>query len=291
VSREDLKGFRVPTLIAILSFAYVLAISWGVSPAADGYRYLSAARYVADTGNLLGEWPHTHINPASFREPRLGIALLSLAYMAGGEAGSRILLAAFAALCVYPAYLILSALTDRRMALLGSALWVFVPVNIIWTSFFYIDLIAAFFGYLGLWGLIKIDSDEGGWKPLAVFTAAMFSISIMCRRTSIIYVFLLSATLVSSAVLRRKAGRVLRVGVILALVLLASAIWVPDYVSSGFREYQRVEPSLSHLPDAKLWAGQFLGVFSQVSGQGAVMKLCSKASKSLIDSRYPVPIP
>lgn len=261
--------FREHPLLALFaaSFAFSLAISWTVTPAADGYRYLSAARYVADTGNLFGQWPETHMNPKSLTEPRLGIGLTSLAYWIGGEGGARILLALFTALSVYPLSRILSGLCDRRTALVGTSIWILYPINFLWTPFFYIDCIAILFGFFGLWGLTRIVQERTFDAKVTAMSAASFGLSIVVRRASIIYLNLLLLVMLWILFTRRReTRRLISVAGISAFFLLMSTTWTLPYLESGLREVEETEASLSFLVNPEILAGQVIGIFAEFNG-------------------------
>jgi len=257
---------RILMLLAFLSFLFSLSLSWGIPPTADGYRYISAARYVADTGNLLGRWPETHINPMAFVEPRLGIGLLSISYWAGGEAAGKILLSLFLSICAFPVYGIISLLSGRRSGLIGTFLWIFMPVSFLWLPFFYIDSIALFFGFVGLWALVKVMSEEEtDWRWTGL-SATSFALSVLAKRTSIIYLYVILLALLYLVLKGRgQIRRLCAVGTILAIFLSVSAVWTVEYLSLG-REIEEVSPSLSLLLNASLVEKQVLGTFSELNG-------------------------
>ena len=264
--KEDRRRWVLFLLIG-LCFAFSLAVFWGVPPAADGYRYLSAARYVADTGNLLGEWPKTHINPASFGEPRLGIAIASFGYAMGGENGVKLLLAIFSALTVYPANRILRRFVGEGTAMLGTILWIFLPINFLWTSFFYIDSIAILFGLLGLWGLVKLVCEEDVSAKWTLITCVSFTLAVLSRRASIIYIYPIIMVLLFMFLRKREESRrLISISTVLAIFLLTSTIWTLGYVQSGIRENPDVEPSLYSLVDPSVWYNQAVGIFAQFNG-------------------------
>jgi 4-amino-4-deoxy-L-arabinose transferase-like glycosyltransferase len=199
-------------------------------------------------------------------EPRLGIGLISAAFVTGGEVGSKILLSLFTALSVYPVYRVLDLLGGPRTAWMGTLLWIFLPVNYLWTPFFYIDAIPMFFGFLGIWGLLRVTRDERMSGKVVVATAASFSLAVLSRRAGVIYLWLILTAFAYVILRERSTRRVASTGLILAAVSFSVLFSAGAFIKMGGREVTQAGPSFERLVDVGLWGEQVAGVFAQLNG-------------------------